>query len=435
MTTQQDANEGKECKYQTLQKQLVFFETFWVEQQDHLENDIECRRLIENALISMVCDVKPLFGDICQQRLYNWDRAALGLLDLDDKGLHCLCLISNLCDLIQYLCDQYLEELAKPKPQQPLDGPDGTSSAPMYPILPRTIPEEKLVLFQRILTTTAQTLQRYASVSQNKKGAKKTTMVVDPSDEESANEPRQADELIMTMYDLEAHFPRVLQWLILDYLLCTQCLNFICEENILAKCSNKKGTSFCSDKCASQHMQTCPDCLDAEMEELLLPGIMSRETDSDSDSYDCKYKNTLRQRQAANALRALSSLLAFRKDEKVEALLLQLIEAPTSLIAQQHLIKKHQELLKEEEDEDKVYQLIEDSKIQEAAALGLLALAPHLRLTQRKIYHVELLKKLLENVSARSSNLVLQDIREISLFAYWSEKSMMYAAKAEALLV
>lgn len=181
----------------------------------------------------------------------------------------------------------------------------------------------------------------------------------------------------------------------------------------------------------------------------------SRETDSDSDSYNPRRKNTPLQKEAAQALRALANFMCFTDakqvqfpplQSKVHTLLLDLIVKPKDIEIQKRLVQLYKETLQiklEKEEQlrfdpmNKQEEKKQSDKRRYATVLTLYALGPHLRLTHNKVQHGELLQKLLFNLlpEVETENLLhLQDVRFISLFAYWSKKTMKYCALAEQIL-
>lgn len=159
-----------------------------------------------------------------------------------------------------------------------------------------------------------------------------------------------------------------------------------------------------------------------------------RETDSDSDGFDASAINSPAQRKAATALRALSSYVSFEVDEKFRARAVVALEAlskaPSDVKMMGAVVDIHAEI---KGDPGNALAFAND-RVRHAAAIALFAISPHLRLTRTKVNHADLMAKFLANLSGAKHDLVLADVRQISLFAYWSRVTMAYCAVAEKLL-
>ena len=159
-----------------------------------------------------------------------------------------------------------------------------------------------------------------------------------------------------------------------------------------------------------------------------------RETDSDSDGFDATAINPPEQRKAANSLRALASYVSFEIDEKFRARavgsLEALVKAPSDAKMMAAVVDIHAEI----KGDPGNALAFATNRVRHAAAIALFAISPHLRLTRTKVNHADLLTKFLANLSGAKHDLVLADVRQISLFAYWSRLTMAYCAVAEKLL-
>jgi len=167
---------------------------------------------------------------------------------------------------------------------------------------------------------------------------------------------------------------------------------------------------------------------------------LSRETDSDSDSYEEKVKGRdyRSQKAVANALRSILTHLTQWWDEKECPVICEkvrnLVAKPSGLTERLEILRtcrKVQELTRGK----RPYTLsCRDNRLRHAAASILHALKGHVKFTKKGVEHKELVLKLLSILEGKSKELKAEEANQISLFAYWDNNAMGWLKQGMDLL-